>query len=32
MGAYGELRKMWKNADKGLPELRELGLVPPASF
>jgi len=31
MGAYGELRKMWKNADKGLPELRELGLVPPPS-
>ncbi|MDP2389977.1 MAG: hypothetical protein Q8N52_06575, partial [Acidobacteriota bacterium] len=32
MGAYGELRKIWKNADKGLPELRELGLVPPQSF
>jgi len=32
MSAYGELRKVWKNADKGLPELRELGLVPPASF
>jgi len=32
MAAYGELRKVWKNADKGLPELRELGLVPPASF
>lgn len=32
MGAYGELRKIWKNADKGLPELRELGLVPPPSF
>ena len=32
MGAYGELRKMWKDADKGLPELRELGLVPPPSF
>ncbi len=32
MGAYGELRNIWKNADKGLPELRELGLVPPPSF
>ena len=32
MGAYGELRKMWRNADKGLPELKELGLVPPPSF
>jgi len=32
MTAYGELRKVWKNADKGLPELRELGLVPPPSF
>jgi len=32
MSAYGELRKVWKNADKGLPELRELGLVPPPSF
>ena len=32
MGAYGELRKMWKHADKGLPELKELGLVPPPSF
>jgi tetratricopeptide (TPR) repeat protein len=32
MGAYGELRKVWKNADKGLPELRELGLVPPPSY
>ena len=32
MGAYGELRKIWKHADKGLPELRELGLVPPPSF
>ncbi|MDP3717856.1 MAG: tetratricopeptide repeat protein [Acidobacteriota bacterium] len=32
MGAYGELRKIWKNADKGLPELRELGLVPPPSY
>ena len=32
MGAYGELRKIWKTADKGLPELRELGLVPPPSF
>jgi tetratricopeptide (TPR) repeat protein len=32
VGAYGELRKVWKNADKGLPELKELGLVPPPSF
>lgn len=32
MTAYGDLRKVWKNADKGLPELRELGLVPPPSF
>ncbi len=32
MTAYGELRKIWKNADKGLPELRELGLVPPPSY
>ncbi|MFA5911407.1 MAG: hypothetical protein WC815_21735 [Vicinamibacterales bacterium] len=32
MYAYGELRKIWKNADKGLPELKELGLVPPPSF
>lgn len=32
MAAYGELRKIWKNADKGLPELKELGLVPPPSF
>lgn len=32
MAAYGELRKVWRNADKGLPELRELGLVPPPSF
>ncbi len=32
MAAYGELRKIWKNADKGLPELRELGLVPPPSY
>lgn len=31
MGAYGELRKIWKRADKGLPELKELGLVPPPS-
>jgi tetratricopeptide (TPR) repeat protein len=29
--AYGELRLIWKNADKGLPELKELGLVPPPS-
>jgi len=32
MSAYGELRQVWKNADKGLPELKELGLVPPPSF
>jgi len=32
MAAYGELRRVWKKADKGLPELRELGLVPPPSF
>jgi len=31
MGAYGELRKIWNRADKGLPELKELGLVPPPS-
>ena len=29
--AYGELRSIWKNADKTLPELKELGLVPPPS-
>ena len=29
--AYGELRQVWKKADKGLPELKELGLVPPPS-
>jgi len=29
--AYGELRDIWKKADKTLPELRELGLVPPPS-
>ncbi len=29
--AYGELRDVWKKADKTLPELRELGLVPPPS-
>lgn len=32
MAAYGELRQVWKKADKGLPELRELGLVPLPSF
>jgi len=32
MSAYGELRQVWKKADKGLPELKELGLVPPPSF
>ena len=30
--AYGELREIWKKADKTLPELKELGLVPPPSF
>jgi tetratricopeptide (TPR) repeat protein len=29
--AYGELREVWKKADKTLPELKELGLVPPPS-
>jgi len=29
--AYGELREIWKKADKALPELKELGLVPPPS-
>jgi tetratricopeptide (TPR) repeat protein len=29
--AYGELRDVWKKADKTLPELKELGLVPPPS-
>ena len=29
--AYGELREIWKKADKTLPELKELGLVPPPS-
>ena len=32
MAAYGELRQVWKKADKGLPELKELGLVPPPSY
>jgi len=27
--AYGELRDIWKKADKTLPELKELGLLPP---
>ena len=31
MGAYGELRQVWKKADKGMTELKELGLVPPPS-
>ena len=31
MRAYGELRDIWKKADKTLPELKELGLVPPPS-
>ncbi len=31
MTAYGDLRQVWKKADKGLPELKELGLVPPPS-
>lgn len=30
--AYGELRDIWKKADKTLPELKELGLVPPQSY
>ena len=30
--AYGELRLIWKNADEGLPELKELGRVPPRSY
>ncbi|MBY0496234.1 MAG: hypothetical protein K2Y23_18665 [Cyanobacteria bacterium] len=30
--AYGELRLIWKSADKTLPELKELGLVPPPSY
>jgi tetratricopeptide (TPR) repeat protein len=30
--AYGELRDIWKRADKTLPELKELGLVPPPSY
>ncbi len=29
--AYGELRQIWHNADKTLPELKELPAVPPAS-
>jgi len=29
--AYGELRDVWKKADKTLPELKELGFVPPPS-
>lgn len=31
MAAYSELRQVWKKADKGLTELKELGLVPPPS-
>jgi predicted Zn-dependent protease len=27
--AYGELQKMWSHADKALPELKEVGSVPP---
>jgi tetratricopeptide (TPR) repeat protein len=30
--AYGELRDIWKKADRSLPELKELGLVPPPSY
>jgi tetratricopeptide (TPR) repeat protein len=30
--AYGELRQMWKRADKNLPELKEAGIVPSSSF
>jgi len=29
--AYGDLREIWKKADKNLPELKELGLLPPPS-
>ena len=29
--AYGELRDIWRKADKSMPELKELGLVPPPS-
>lgn len=29
--AYGDLRAVWKKADKNLPELKELGLLPPPS-
>jgi predicted Zn-dependent protease len=27
--AYGELREVWKKADKGLPELKEIGALAP---
>ena len=30
--AYGELRQIWKRADKNLPELKEAGIVPSSSF
>ena len=30
--AFGDLQQVWKRADKGLPELRELGLQSPRSF
>jgi hypothetical protein len=29
--AYADLREVWKRADKNLPELKELGLLPPPS-
>ena len=29
--AFGELREVWKKADKNLPELKEIGAVRPAS-
>ena len=29
--AYGELQQIWKRADKTLPELKEIGVVRPAS-
>ena len=29
--AFGELQQVWKRADKNLPELKEIGLVRPAS-
>ena len=29
--AYGDLKRVWHRADKTLPELKELGVVPPSS-